>query len=335
MVKVRLLTVKDFSEGALKALQKLGVLHVEEAKELKSFDKAAIERERNRVSERLASINNILSYLREKKEVFLPEAITSRSLDEIVTEVDILYGRFSDLDQQAASLQKEIARLTESKRYLGFLAPEVNLRLRDLNYSGDYLFTKTSVFSEGAYQSFQKGANQYLLQEIAVSAEGEIVSYLVAGTKHRGIIEDLVKGLGAIIPKLPEEDLSLERFLERLGSEIERLKHQLVRIQEEIQRGIKDKLDHIVLYRELLVAENDRLSVLEKVCEANYVTLIEGWVPESELQVVISKLRGLSDYVFLDTRRPKPFEEPPTKLKNPSGIRHFHRHRRAIHLHCP
>jgi uncharacterized protein YhaN len=190
---------------------------VEEAKELKSFDKTAIERERNRVSERLSSINNILSYLQEKREVFLPEAITPRSLDEIVAEVDILYQRFTDLYQQAASLQKEIARLTESRKYLSFLAPGVNLRLSDLNYSGDYLFTRTSVFSEEAYQSFQERANQYLLQEIAVSAEGEIVSYLVARIRHRGIIEDLAESLGAITLKIPEEDLFLQRFLERIG----------------------------------------------------------------------------------------------------------------------
>jgi hypothetical protein len=97
----------------------------------------------------------------------------------------------------------------------------------------------------------------------------------------------------------------------------------LAGIQEEIQNGIDDNLDHIVLCRELLIAEDDRISVLEKACKANYVTLIEGWVPESELQVVFSKLRGMLDYVFLDSRRPKPLEEPPTKLKNPSGIRPF------------
>jgi len=43
MVKVRVITLKDYSEQALKTLHKVGVLHVEQGEELNPVDKAAID----------------------------------------------------------------------------------------------------------------------------------------------------------------------------------------------------------------------------------------------------------------------------------------------------
>jgi len=43
MVKVRVITLKDYSEQTLKTLHRVGVLHVEQGEGLKPIDKAAIE----------------------------------------------------------------------------------------------------------------------------------------------------------------------------------------------------------------------------------------------------------------------------------------------------
>ncbi|GAG84382.1 unnamed protein product, partial [marine sediment metagenome] len=65
------------------------------------------------------------------------------------------------------------------------------------------------------------------------------------------------------------------------------------------------------------------MSVLAKACEARYVTLIEGWIPENNIESAIFDLKENIDYVFIDTRKPEPSEEPPTKLKNPAGLKPF------------
>jgi len=49
MVKVRVMTAKDYSNKALKTLHRAGVLHVEESEELRPVDRAAIENERGQV----------------------------------------------------------------------------------------------------------------------------------------------------------------------------------------------------------------------------------------------------------------------------------------------
>ena len=75
MAKVRVMTVKDSSEKALKTLHRIGVLHIEESKELKPIDKTAIESERREVSELLTFANSVLSYLSPKEQVSLEEDI--------------------------------------------------------------------------------------------------------------------------------------------------------------------------------------------------------------------------------------------------------------------
>jgi len=69
MVKVRVMTLKDYSEQTFKTLHKVGVLHVEEAKELGPADKGAIESQRKEVSELRTFVSNMLSYITEKQQV--------------------------------------------------------------------------------------------------------------------------------------------------------------------------------------------------------------------------------------------------------------------------
>ncbi len=116
MVKVRVVTLKDYSEQTLKTLHKVGVLHVEEAKELKPVDKAAIETQRKETVELATFVNNMLGYLTDKEEV-LPEedvdVIYTRPFSEISREVRSLYTRFAGLYEKAVRSDKEIQELTK------------------------------------------------------------------------------------------------------------------------------------------------------------------------------------------------------------------------------
>ena len=75
MLKVRVITVKDASEKTLKTLHRIGVLHIEESKELKPIDKAAIEHEQREVSELLSFVDNVLGYIPQKEQVSLEEDV--------------------------------------------------------------------------------------------------------------------------------------------------------------------------------------------------------------------------------------------------------------------
>jgi len=326
MVKVRVMTVKDYSEKTLKTLHRIGVLHVEEGKELKPVDKAAIELERREVNELLTFVDDVLSYIPREEQVSLEEdveVIYTRPFSEIGNEVRLLYNKINQLHERIVKLNDEVQQLAELGRYLEPLAGQADLKLGDLKFSGDYLFSRVVVLSNEAYKSLHDKLKNYLFENIVTTVEGETIFHAVAKVRDQKIIESLVTDAGGKILQIPDEDLTLRGFLEITSSKIRSLEEELSKLREELQSKAREDLNRLALLREALSAENERLSVLEKACEAKYVTLIEGWIPANNAESAISEVRENIDYVFIDTRKPEQNEEPPTKMRNKGGIKPF------------
>ena len=51
--------------------------------------------------------------------------------------------------------------------------------------------------------------------------------------------------------------------------------------------------------------------------------MIEGWIPENNVEATISGLKENIGYVFIDTRKPGQAEEPPVNMKNPAFLKPF------------
>jgi len=326
MVKVRVMTMKDYSEKALKTLHKIGVLHIEESKELKPIDKAVIEREQKEVSELLTFVDNVLSYIPQKERVSLGEdveVIYTRAFGEISNEVRLLYNKINKLHERIIKLNDEAQQLTELSRYLESLAGQTEFRLGDLNFSGGYLFSRVFVLPSETYKSLYDRLKNYLFENVVTPVESETVFHAIGKVGDQEIIESTVTDAGGKILQIPDEDLTLRDFLEITKGKIGSLEEESTKLGEELQSKAGEDLNRLVLLREALSAENERLLVLEKACEAKYVILIEGWIPENNIEPVTSEVKENIDYVFIDTRQPEPSEEPPTKLKNLAGIKPF------------
>ena len=326
MTKVRVLTAKDYSTKTLKTLQTAGVLHVEKSEELKPVNREALDRERREIGELLTNINDILSYMPEG-ETASPredvEVIYTRPLDEIDSEVRLLCTKLSNMHQKAAKLSEEVEELKELSKYLGSLGQLADIRLRDLDFSGSYLFSRVFILSNEAYQPLYHTIETYLLESIAVTLENETIFYVIARVGDQKIVESVVKSGGGEILQIPEKDLTVREFLQVADGNIRSLEEELAELHTEIESKTRENLAKLVLFREALSAETERLAVLEKACEAKYVTLIEGWIPESNVEATISELKENIDLVFIDTRKPEQTEEPPTKMRNPAALKPF------------
>ena len=326
MAKVRVITPKDYSAKTLKALHSAGVLHVEESEELKPVDKEAIERERREIGELLTSINDALSYIPKGERVSLGEdveVIYSRPLDEIDSEVRALCTKLSKMHQIAAKLKENVKELTELGKYLGSLGHPADIKLRDLSFSGSYLFSRVFVFPKELFETLYTKLREYLLENIVVTIENETVLYAIAKTEDRETIETIVRDSGAKTLLIPEKDLTLREFLEAANSNTHTFEEELAKLQIEIENKTRENLRTLILFREALSAETERLAVLTRASEAKYVTLIEGWIPENNVEDTISELREKVGYVFVDTRKPEQAEEPPTKMRNATAVKPF------------
>jgi len=326
MTKVRVLTAKDYSTKTLKTLHTAGVLHVEKSEELKPVDREALEKERREIGELLTNINDILSYMPEG-EITSPredvEVIYTKPLDEIDSEVRSLCTKLSNVHQRAAKLSEEVEKLQELSKCLGSLEQQAGVRLQDLNFSGSYLFSRVFILANEAYKPLYHEIKDYLLESIAITLEKETIFYIIARVGDQKIVEFVIKSGGGEILQIPEKDLTVREFLEIADGNIRSLEEELAGLHTEIESKTRENLEKLVLFREALSAETERLAVLEKACEAKYVTLIEGWIPESNVEATISELKENIDLVFIDTRKPEQTEEPPTKMRNLAALKPF------------
>ena len=326
MAKVRVVTTKDYSTKTLKTLHATGVLHVEESEELKPVDQEAIEEERRKIGELLTSINDMLDYIPKGERVSLKEdveVIYTRPLDEVDSEVRLLCTKLSKMHQIAAKLEERTKELAELTRYLGSLERQADIRLQDLNFSGSYLFSQVFVFPNELFEASYLKLRDYMLESLSATVENETVLYAIAKAENQETIEYAVEDGGGRILPIPGEDLTIREFLEAADDNIHSLEEDLTKLHTEIESKTRENLEKLVLFREALSAETERLAVLAKACEAKYVTLIEGWIPESNVETTISELRENVGYVFIDTRKPEQAEEPPTKMRNATAVKPF------------
>jgi V/A-type H+-transporting ATPase subunit I len=326
MVKVRVMTPKDYSTKTLKTLHRAGVLHVEESEELKPVDKEAIEQERREVGELLTSINDVLAYVPKGERVLLEEdveVIYNRPLSEIDSEVRALCTKLSNMHQRTTKLNKDIKELTELTKYLGSLEWQADIRLQDLNFSGSYLFSRVFVFPNELFETSYPKLRDHIIESLSGTVENEIVLYAIAKSEDLETIESAVRDGGGKVIDIPERDSTLREFLEAAEGDTHNLEEELAKLQTEIENKTRENLKTLILFREALSTETERLAVLAKASEAKYVTLIEGWVPENNVEDAIAELREKVGYVFIDTRKPEQVEEPPTKMRNATALRPF------------
>jgi V/A-type H+-transporting ATPase subunit I len=326
MSKVRVVTTKDYSTKTLKTLHTTGVLHVEESEELEPVDREAIEGERRKIGELLTGINEILAYIPKGEGVSLGEdveVIYTRPFNEVDNEVRLLCTKLSNMHQTATKLNKDIKELTELTRYLGSLELPASIRLQNFNFSGSYLFSRVFMFPNELFETAYAKLQDYILESLSSVVENETVLYTIAKVENKQTIESAVEDGGGRILPIPGEDLTLREFLEAADSNIHSLEEELAKLHAEIENKTRENLEKLVLFREALSAEMERLAVLEKACEAKYVTLIEGWIPESNVETTIAELREKVGYVFIDTRKPEQAEEPPTKMRNATAVKPF------------
>jgi V/A-type H+-transporting ATPase subunit I len=249
--------------------------------------------------------------------------IYTRPFGEIGKEVKSLHARFGKLHQKAVKVDEESKALTGQKKYLEALTQRYDVKLKDLEFSGSYLFSRTFILPTEAYENVRKDLEQNLFESAVGVVDEETIVHAIGKRENLETVESLIKNAGGKILPIQGKDSTLKEFLAKSEDELHRLEEKSAKLYEELQGKVEQELERIALLRGVLIAEGQRLSVLSRASEAKYVTLVEGWAPEDKVEAVVFELKKNIDYVFIDTRKPEPSEEPPTKQRNPAPLKPF------------
>jgi len=326
MVKMRVVTVRDDSERTLKTLQNIGVLDIEESEELNPVDRSVIDKAHREVNELTSYVTKILSYLPERNAVNIDEdieVIYTRPFNEITDEVKRIYNKTSRLQERIQEIAENLLHLNEINTYLIPLADDIDINLRDLNYSGKHLISRIIIIPTDSVDYLRDSLAELITENISVIIGSETVIHAIADTKHTEKILSVVSSSGGRILDIPSDDISVKEFLDKSTRETVEYQQEKEKLTEELISQIDTDLKRLVLLREALTAENERLSVLEKASEAKYITVLEGWIPKIISENTSVEIKEKVPYVFVDTREPEAEEEPPTKYRNPSGFKPF------------
>ena len=326
MVKMRVVTVRDDSERTLKTLQKIGVLDVEESEELDPIDRTAIDQAHREVNELTSYVTKILSYLPERDIITLDEDIEvvyTQPFGEITDEVKRIYTRTGRLQERIQQLDEKLLHLNDIRKYLEPLAESYNPSIKDLNFSGKRLISRIIVVPTESADYLRSSLAELITENVVVKAGNETAIHAIADTKQTEQILSVISSMGGKILDIPPDDISVNEFLDKSAHEITEYQQEKEKLTGELISQIDTDLKRLVLLREALTAENERLSVLEKASEAKYITVIEGWLPKSEVENSSMEIKDKVPYVFVDSREPEQGEEPPTKYRNPVGFRPF------------
>jgi V/A-type H+/Na+-transporting ATPase subunit I len=326
MAKMKVMAVRDRSDETLKTLQRIGVLHVEESETLTRIDREIIEKERRQISELLADIDSILSYIPGEEKVSPAvgvEVIYTRPYSETESTVKSICSRLGHMNQRAVQLEKEISESLELEKYIQTIAQKTSFKLKDLSFSGTYLFSHVYIFPGGIYERLPQNLTPYLFGTTIIASENETILHVVGKTSEQELIENTIKDYGGKVLQIADGEQRLKDFLTTNSDKILNLQNELATLRSEIVVEIRKNLGDLVLFREALYAENDKLGALQKASEAKYVTLFEGWIPKRNVEFATAELKEKIVYIYIETRPPSKKEKPPTKMNNPAVLRPF------------
>jgi V/A-type H+-transporting ATPase subunit I len=326
MARVRVISVKDHAPQALRMLQSLGVLHPETSHELRPLDRAALEAGRAEVRELLGLVEGILSYAPAKEVVALGddvEVLYTKPYSEIRDEIRSVHSRTSLLYERVVALSGQAEQLRATVEVLTPVAQKLRVRLADLSFSGECIASRVAVLPAEAVAGLRGRLGDRILESVVSAVQSDAVLYIIVRAGNLAALESSVEDAGGRMVEIPGGEESLDEFLSATAGRIGALDQEAASLRIELQAKAREDIKRLVLLREALAAESGRLDVLAKAAEANYVSLIEGWVPERDVPNVVAGLRESSPQAFADARKPESGESPPTKLKNARLFRPF------------
>ncbi len=325
MWRMRLLTVKEQAASALIALHRAGVLHPEEGSALGPVDREAIERDRGTVNSLLGILDEVLAPMPPDAVVRIRaanDAVLTRSVGEIESETRHLCARLTALHRRVDQLESEERHWRRLGQLAVVLSQRIPLQSGDLSFTGQLLFSRLAVLPQEGAESLLPQLEAMCLNCERIETEHETAVFLVGELREKTRIEAWVLRHGHFISP-PGDGCPLEALPARAEAAAARLACEQTDLRTEIETRTGEHLENLVLLREALFAEHERLTALAWASESEHVTLFEGWIPESAVEKAGARLREELGGVHIETSPAGPEDDPPSKLRNLAVLRPF------------
>lgn len=326
VIRVRIYVIKDLRDEALNLLYKFKDIHVEEVKIPKAV-RPKLDENTKIISNARTIINNFLQHLSEKKEVgvnyVIEPSMFLKTIKELTEKLKPVVNTLNNLTSLINTYKERLKNVKYLLKYLKPLSYEVkDFRYEELCFEGNFLSIKTWVIPIEKYESIKPKLIRMasIIKEKIVNNE---VVIIVASVKPQDAeVENLLMRADAKYLNIPKFKGFLKDFITKLEEDVNKLSTLIKTYETERNSYITKYLNDAALLKILCDIEEERIGVLLKALETNYISALEGWVPISELNNLKNMVLTKIKYALIDEVKVKK-EEPPTKMSNPKPVKPF------------
>jgi V/A-type H+-transporting ATPase subunit I len=335
MIPVEIIGLKLDLQPTLRALRKLGCLHIDELAESPQVSARQLALDRETLSRQeeysflLAKLEGVLSALGLNIEP-APAQLTGDFLEEARSGISKLASQVQSLSTRREELQSKLALLPRYEATLRKLLPMIPPSAHDpKNVSVGVLVSRVHV---GVLDSIARR-----VLELTVGRAEVIASDVDTSTRAMFIVFP-AEFTADVETLLGREDVSRLRLPEELrmgppDMALQALKRQMVAIPREIDSvnqelaGLAAEWGHkLAQWRTALKEELETNSVVSRFGETDKTFVIVGWVPAKacdELEAALRESIGETVLVWKLTITPELKRSAPVALQNPKPARPF------------
>jgi V/A-type H+-transporting ATPase subunit I len=335
MIPVEIIGLKLDLQPTLRALRKLGCLHIDELAESPQVSARQLALDRETLSRQeeysflLAKLEGVLSALGLNIEP-APAQLTGDFLEQARSGISKLASQVQSLSTRREELQSKLALLPRYEATLRKLLPMIPPSAHDpKNVSVGVLVSRVHV---GVLDSIARR-----VLELTVGRAEVIASDVDTSTRAMFIVFP-AEFTADVETLLGREDVSRLRLPEELrmgppDMALQALKRQMVAIPREIDSvnqelaGLAAEWGHkLAQWRTALKEELETNSVVSRFGETDKTFVIVGWVPAKacdELEAALRESIGETVLVWKLTITPELKRSAPVALQNPKPARPF------------
>jgi len=323
---VRVLVLKDERDKALSILQKEGLIHLEPLGEIKEEDRRALTQRLKLIKEIENTVNILEKFFKQPIHVELKEEIDLATLDQQITKsltkIKEFYEKLRNLTTNLERINEEVMSRLRLLNYLTAFKPVVGDHLlKDLVFKGRLLYSLMTYLRRDSFTNLEASLPKDAYIVAKAEFDDGVVVIIVGFTTSREDVLKILSTRKAEIISLPRLDLKISEFINHLKKEISELEEQKVRLSDDIAETLHESASEVAMAKVLSEVYSVRVNALLKAIMGDYLTGIEGWVPNSDLSKLNEILsKATSTYLVSEVSTDK---KPPSKLRNSGTIKLF------------
>ncbi len=327
MVKAKIYSQKDEIDSVLLAIQASNCTQPATTRELSESELKAIEEKVVQVQRSFDNVNEILTFLTTEKQILI-EDVDPYTVDSLIDrygkQAEEVLAQLKTLETDRVNLGTQNTKLIEDIQTLDSIAARYpTLTMQSINYEGALLFSSTVITDHETAEQLEDLATQFRLLLKTVIKDSNSLIFIVYGfSAAKRHLQEFCRKHSVDTLHFPSTDSLVVEYVNDLKKKLESINAHKEQIEKQMQTIIDRNLEEVIVFKELLQTELERLKVLQLASQSHFSLSIEAWIPLDQKNNLLASLNKSVRRYHVDFEDQND-QQPPSRLDNLKLIQPF------------